>query len=524
MASSATIPAAIRQLRSSSRVAQLRAAQMLEELAAQGGEAAAEAIVAAGGIPALLGLLGSGSSQAAQQAALRALYCMGHCHSTACAVILSAGGLPRLVQLLHYSSEAQLTNARLASGVLGMLSLHGGPEYREAILAAGAAELLVRMLASRHVGAQLAAAITIGSITMGHFSAAAAFTDAGAVQRLVLCLESSSDEDLLTAAASALATLTARDGLIRPSLLAAEAGAMPRLVQLLHGGNNLQAQAAFVLGNIATDALTEQRKLAAPLMAAFVAAGAVPATARLLTQQGSAKVQSAAAAIAGLLAWSGAGYAAECVAAGMVPSLHRLLSSSDSNLQNAASCSLHVLALYSAEAAAVVEQAELPPAFTLQLRTSDQPRNMRPRQGWLPAGGCGKMHAFSGRCRSQQPVRRPPDGHHRQRVNLSASRVPLMPFCSADVEDSAVLHGMANDTAAISPAIQPPAAERQPTQRLARICAAEGCSANRGLRRCGGCGTVRYCSEACCKAHWRAHKAECRRLQAAAVAVPHAQD
>ena len=34
----------------------------------------------------------------------------------------------------------------------------------------------------------------------------------------------------------------------------------------------------------------------------------------------------------------------------------------------------------------------------------------------------------------------------------------------------------------------------------------------------GGCGTVRYCSEACCKAHWRAHKAECRRLQVVAKA------
>ena len=27
---------------------------------------------------------------------------------------------------------------------------------------------------------------------------------------------------------------------------------------------------------------------------------------------------------------------------------------------------------------------------------------------------------------------------------------------------------------------------------------------------------MRYCSEACSRAHWRAHKAECRRLQVAA--------
>jgi len=59
---------------------------------------------------------------------------------------------------------------------------------------------------------------------------------------------------------------------------------------------------------------------------------------------------------------------------------------------------------------------------------------------------------------------------------------------------------------------QPPAsaaAARQP-----RMCAAPGCGAMRGLKRCGGCGTVRYCSEACSRVHWREHRAECRRLQA----------
>ncbi|KAL4458422.1 hypothetical protein ABPG75_013287 [Micractinium tetrahymenae] len=48
-----------------------------------------------------------------------------------------------------------------------------------------------------------------------------------------------------------------------------------------------------------------------------------------------------------------------------------------------------------------------------------------------------------------------------------------------------------------------------------RVCAAEGCSNTRGLRRCAGCGTVRYCSDACQSAHWKAHRPECRRLQAA---------
>ena len=45
-------------------------------------------------------------------------------------------------------------------------------------------------------------------------------------------------------------------------------------------------------------------------------------------------------------------------------------------------------------------------------------------------------------------------------------------------------------------------------------CANPDCGATTDLRRCGGCAAVRYCSEACSRAHWRAHKAECRRLQA----------
>ena len=55
-----------------------------------------------------------------------------------------------------------------------------------------------------------------------------------------------------------------------------------------------------------------------------------------------------------------------------------------------------------------------------------------------------------------------------------------------------------------------PRSGRQP--RAPRVCAAPGCGATSGLQRCGGCGTVRYCGEACCKAHWREHRADCRRI------------
>jgi hypothetical protein len=40
-------------------------------------------------------------------------------------------------------------------------------------------------------------------------------------------------------------------------------------------------------------------------------------------------------------------------------------------------------------------------------------------------------------------------------------------------------------------------------------------SGNSKLKDCSGCKTVRYCGKACQKAHWPAHKATCRRMQAA---------
>ena len=59
-----------------------------------------------------------------------------------------------------------------------------------------------------------------------------------------------------------------------------------------------------------------------------------------------------------------------------------------------------------------------------------------------------------------------------------------------------------------------PAASATPRPPAPRVCANPGCGATDGLRRCGGCSAVRYCGEACSHAHWRAHKAECRRVAA----------
>lgn len=161
-----------------------------------------------------------------------------------------------------------------------MLCKHGGTAHQAAIVAAGTAPVLVSLLASRHEPLQRAAAATIRLLTCaGTASIAFAFLNAGAVQALVDCLSSTSNI-LMAMAAGAIANLTA-DGPACASFEAAQAGVMPHLVQLLSNNTDLRDSAALALGNIASD-LLEQPQLATFWKAAFLAAGAVPATARLL--------------------------------------------------------------------------------------------------------------------------------------------------------------------------------------------------------------------------------------------------
>jgi ankyrin repeat protein len=49
-------------------------------------------------------------------------------------------------------------------------------------------------------------------------------------------------------------------------------------------------------------------------------------------------------------------------------------------------------------------------------------------------------------------------------------------------------------------------------------CANPGCD-GAGLKKCAGCMKVFFCGPACIRAHWRAHKAECKRTAEAAAAA-----
>jgi hypothetical protein len=103
------------------------------------------------------------------------------------------------------------------------------------------------------------------------------------------------------------------------------------------------------------------------------------------------------------------------------------------------------------------------------------------------------------------------DRAEQERLAAEAVMFPVDDALEAQRGDAAAL--LAGHAAASAPSA---AAPRPPAPR---VCAAPGCSATVGLRRCGGCGQVRYCSTACRDAHWRAHRRECRRLQAEAAAA-----
>ena len=160
MAPAARIPALVRQLRSSSRVAQLQAAKALSAASKNGGEAAAEALVAAGGIPPLLRLLSCGS-EAVQQEALWALYHLAAAHVSGRSAIIAAGGVPALVQLLEPESGTPPNTLRVVPLVLAKLALGTGPDPRPAFLAAGGVPALIELLSHSNADVQKAAMTSI---------------------------------------------------------------------------------------------------------------------------------------------------------------------------------------------------------------------------------------------------------------------------------------------------------------------------------------------------------------------------
>ena len=443
-------------------------------------------------IPALIWQLRS-RSRVQQAAAARALCEIALSGPDQQQAIVAAGGVRPLVQLLcEGSSAAVLEHAASALAHLASSNV-------EAVAAetAGMLPTLVRLLERRDPAAAWSAAlISCACESREHTASVLA---AGGVPPLVGML-SADEEKGKHAAAAAMVNLTKQCGLEASAAIAVAGGLQPA-VRMLGSRNAAQKEIAVLL----------LRNLAWNCGAAVAAAGAIPPLAHILCSSGTGvqALQDAASAVASMAGGADAGTSAALVAAGVVPPLVALLSSSDEEAQGCAAAALCDLCRKGGPGcAAAVVAAGAVPALVARLRAGNDTVarnaasalgnaaawNVAHRTATLAAGAIGAAQQALVNCHADAT---------RHSVSLLLERLSPLP---AGETAPAVPTTAPASVLAVAPPPSLPAAPR--------VCAAPGCGATRGLRRCGGCASVRYCSAACSRAHWRAHKAECRRLQA----------
>lgn len=352
---------------------------------------------------------------------------------------VAAGGLPPCVRQLT-APGARDTDLIFSARLVGILMQQDSAAWlatQRAVVASGCVPVVVRMLGSRDVEMQYAAA----AVCMNLWAIDGAFSDvlaeAGAVPLLASLLSRSSSDASMPDAewmegAAAISLSNIAHGSPPTVEAVVAAGGIPAFVRLL-GSRCPDARTSAATGlYLLARGCSEER------LAALAAAGAIPALVRRVeqTREDAWRCVVAGAALSSLIQGSPE-RARAAAAAGAAPALQRLLDPSHTTLKPSARDPI---------SAALRELSEV----CVQHPTHSQPA--QPPASQAPAAGAGP-------------------------------------------------------------------AEPQPHPPLPRVCAAPGCNATHGLRRCGCCHAVRYCSVACSRANWRAHKSECRRLQAAAVAA-----
>lgn len=529
------IPALVALLPSSCDSLASAAAQALWQLA--GCLAVQQAIHAAGGTPLLVRLLGGtrgGEAQEAAAAALANMMCASPAEEPGLGVAAevaagaaAAGAFPALVQLLG-SGSAGVQQA--AAEAVWNLTTCLSDDAAHAAAAARAVPGLVRLLASSSAVLQERGAGALGSLAAYAASAGSvqAVIDAGGLHGLVRLLGGAAGQQAQRTAAIALGRMASTEAW--PAWQAA--GAVGQLAAVLHGrrqGADLHAQAAAQAA--AAGALASLAAAVPASCSAIVAAGVVPALLHLL-HSGSA-CSTGATASGGGGAGPTAGVCSSADGVGMV-----LDSCCGDVVRHAAAAALVNLvaggpgcqparqAVVSAGGIPLLLQplgdAPHPGNAVLQYAAATVLRQLASssrehRQAIVAAGGLSTLQQLELRWSQAAPTPVPVQQAARDALLALAEEQQASAAASSSAQPHE-LHAGGQQAQAM-----PAAAPDLPTphqQQGGRRCAAEGCSNTQGLRRCSGCGTVRYCCRECQTAHWRAHKPECRRLQAAASAAP----
>ena len=532
-ARAANIPTLVQRLRSPATRA--RAAEALASLC-RGSAIACAAVATAGGVPALVDCLRSGD-EAAQRLAVGTLVSLTIRNPALADAIVSAGALPALVACLSSRSPG-LQNA--AGHALGALAAgHAGRSV--ACAAAGAIPALASMLERSSAAVHTAALDALCKLSAdGGLAVMGAIAQAAPVPTLLRFLQRSCDEPVLIAALGLLGNLARLSDAQR----AATSAAVPALLRLLGARRReaVRAYAASALNNLARSP---------ELGRAIVAAGGVPTLVAGM-RAGGRSCLPAAGALARLAAAGGGAACQAVAAAGGIDAAVEWMQDPRGSPRHAefAGALLQILTLASAEQRAAIAAAGGVPALARCLRSSRWPTvkqamfvlallergDSQPPgvvsvtlQRWAQGSlgpevreaAAAAIHALAAGGLSE--------GDPTMLAIQAALRQPVAPQAAARAAPAQAAAPPARAAPAVAPAARAApaattaapsaaaaAAAARPPQRppAPRVCAAPGCPSTHGLRRCGGCGTVRYCSEACSRAHWREHKVACRRLQA----------
>ncbi|KAL4421203.1 hypothetical protein ABPG77_010078 [Micractinium sp. CCAP 211/92] len=259
------------------------------------------------------------------------------------------------------------------------------------------------------------------------------------------------------------------------SRAAASAGAIPVLVRLLRSSPSVIQATAVV-------SLTTLLESASELPAAVLAAGALPLLVALMR---SSTLDSRQLALA-------------CIEAGALPHLAELAQASDTeSRRNAAGALFSLASHYPAEVAAA--PGVIPALVHVAGSNVDTGTLIHVVQGirGLAAGSPQRSQAIvdAGGGAALLLLQSHADSGTREYAAMVLTEVRA----TAELRAAADVRAPA-DVAAGSPS-------RKPGRR---VCAAEGCVATSGLKLCARCGTVRYCSPDCQRAHWPSHRDACK--------------
>ena len=405
----------------------------------------------------------------AQQAALDALRRLADGPGPERAAVAAAGGIQAAVACLCGS---QLGIQERGADLLRCLA-EDDAQRSAAIVAARGVPALARLMHSSDDGIFVAAASALRHLVhAGGAGACAAALEAGAVQPLVRQLRHSYADEVLHCAAATLSDMVC-NSLGGPGAVAAvAAGAVPGVLRCLEASRGADTRGAAIC------ALANLCCCSPQCCEQVEAAGGIPAVVRALAAlEGHPQLADMCATLLGSLAWDSPGRCRAITAAGGAHALARCL---DSPQWNAVKCGIAALA---------------------RLDSRGQPL---PAPGLMAATRlAGMLHSLTSSPLGADVQQAAAALMHRLRSGAFHGQGPEADGAEVDVRL----------LADAPPSAGPPTLATQPP-RPPRVCAAPGCGATSGLRLCAGCTTVRYCSEACSRAHWREHRAECRRLRA----------